>query len=88
MAMNDKHLLTNGSDGRVRVVNPVIGKVLRTLVGHTERVDSIQYCADVNMFITASQGDKSVRVWRQHGAGYECVLCVSNARITLVNGTM
>ncbi|CAM6000829.1 unnamed protein product [Sphagnum balticum] len=88
MAMNDKHLLTNGSDGRVRVVNPVIGKVLRTLVGHTGRVDSIQYCADVNMFITASQGDKSVRVWRQYGAGYECMLCVSDARITLVNGTI
>ena len=86
--MNDKHLLTNGKDGRVRVICATTGKVLRTIAGHTERVDSIQYCADANVFITASGDDKSVRVWRQYGAGYECVLCVSDARLTLVQGIM
>lgn len=65
MAMNNMHVLLGGVDGRVRVLHPTTGQVIRTLTRHTGEIASIQYCSGANMFITDSMdGDKAVLGWR------------------------
>jgi WD40 repeat protein len=61
-APDGKALLYGGTDGPVHVINPVDGKLIRTLVGHTAPVTAIRFHPSGTLLATASK-DRTVMLW-------------------------
>ena len=78
----DERAYFGNEDGQLYVDNPC--SVQTVMNGHTDRINCIAYCAELNRIITGSR-DKMVRVWdpatgecvhvlKEHGGGVLCAV--------------
>ena len=57
-----KVVVSGGVDGVGRVHNPQTGKLIATLVGHTQSISSLNFSHDGTRLATSS-GDRTARIW-------------------------
>ncbi|MBU6399292.1 MAG: hypothetical protein KGS61_03155, partial [Verrucomicrobia bacterium] len=60
-----KCLAFGGRDGRIRLWDPVRGKLVRELTGHTAAVRSVRFSPD-GAELCSGSADQTIRVWRLH----------------------
>jgi WD40 repeat protein len=68
-APDGKTLASGCKDRTIKLWDARTGKLLRTLTGHTGRVESLAFSPDGRLLATAGGGgDTSVRLWQFLGA--------------------
>jgi WD40 repeat protein len=59
-------VVTGGSDGLVKILDPSTGSVIHTLTGHTSRIWDVDCSLSGDMIASAS-GDATVKIWSSSG---------------------
>jgi WD40 repeat protein/serine/threonine protein kinase len=59
---DSRHILT-GNDGFLTLWDSSTGERIRTLAAHRGRIESVSFSGDGELFMSASMGDRFVKVW-------------------------
>ena len=58
-----RYLASGNDDKTIKIWEVATGKQLRTLNGHSYRVNSVVYSPD-GRYLASGSGDKTIKIWR------------------------